>query len=98
MEPYCLSFGCWIICVRLDASVHENVTCLGHVLLAEAREGPHLGDAGVIGAQPQALRPHPGLEAAGCLVVRVVTGLYQIIDSFARRSAIIRFKSSHIFV
>ena len=72
------------------------VTCLGHVLLTEARQGPHLGDAGVIGAQPQALSPHPRLEAAGGLVVRVVTGLDKIIDSFARRSAIIRFKSSYI--
>ena len=64
---------------------HSDFTCLGHVLLAEAGQGADLGDAGVIAAEPQALRPHTRLEAAGRLVIGVVARLYQVINSFACR-------------
>ena len=71
-------------------------TCLGHVLLAEAGQGPDLADAGVIAAQAQALRPHARLEAAGCLVIRVVRRLNQIINALAGGPAMI-LESIYLF-
>ena len=51
----------------------------------------HLGDAGVIAAEGETLRPHPRLKTAGSLVIRVSRRLNQIINPLAG-GPVIRFE------